>query len=166
MLDNIYNGRIETIYSNNYNIMQAIKTADVVVGAVLIPGKKAPKVITEEMVKAMKPGSVVVDIAIDQGGCVETVEGPTTHQDPVFKKHDVIHYAVANVPGAVSRTGTLALSNVTLPYIMEMANKGWKNAMKDNRALAKGANVIDGHIVYEGVAESFNQEYVELNSLL
>ncbi len=165
-LDDVYNGKIETVYSNNYNLMEAVKTADVVVGAVLIPGAKAPKLVTEEMVKAMKPGTVIVDIAIDQGGSVETVDAPTTHENPTFVKHDVIHYAVANVPGAVSRTGTLALTNVTLKYMMALANKGWKQALKDDPALAKGANTINGKVVYKGVAEAFDLEYTDINELL
>lgn len=165
-LDDVYNGQIETSFSNNYNIMEACKTADVVVGAVLIPGAKAPKLITEEIVKAMKPGSVIVDIAIDQGGSVETVEAPTTHQNPTFVKHDVIHYAVANVPGAVARTGTLALTNVTLRYMVDIANKGWERALKEDPALAKGANVVEGKIVYQAVAEAFDMPYVDLKEVL
>lgn len=165
-LDDVYNGRIETVYSNNYNLMEACKTADVVVGAVLIPGAKAPKLITEEIVKAMKPGSVIVDIAIDQGGSVETVDAPTTHQDPIFVKHDVIHYAVANVPGAVSKTGTLALTNATFRYTMALANKGWKKALQDDPALAKGANTINGKVTYEAVAHDLGYDYVPVSEFL
>ncbi|MBC8590120.1 alanine dehydrogenase [Wansuia hejianensis] len=165
-LGEVFMGRIETLYSNNYNLTEAIKTADLVVGAVLIPGSKAPKLVTEEMVKQMEPGSVIVDVAIDQGGCVETIEKPTTHQDPIFVKHGVIHYAVANIPGAVAQTSTLALTNVTLPYAMRIANKGWKQALKDDPALAKGANVIDGKITYKAVADAFDMEYVELDKIL
>src|SRR5699024_858993 len=132
-LGEVFMGQIETLYSNNYNMTEAIKTADLVIGAVLIPGARAPKLVTEEMVKKMEPGSVVVDVAIDQGGSVETIDGPTTHDEPTFVKHGVIHYAVANIPGAVSQTSTLALTNVTLPYITQVANKGWKKALKDNQ---------------------------------
>lgn len=165
-LDDVYNGKIETVYSNNYNLMEACKTADVVVGAVLIPGAKAPKLVTEEIVKEMKPGSVIVDIAIDQGGSVETVEAPTTHQEPTFVKHDVIHYAVANVPGAVSKTGTLALTNATTRYAIDIANKGWKEAVKQDPALAKGVNTVDGYITYKSVAEAFDMEYKPLEEIL
>jgi len=165
-LDDVYNGKIETLYSNNYNLMEACKTADVVVGAVLIPGAKAPKLITEEIVKAMKPGSVIVDIAIDQGGSVETVDAPTTHENPTFVKHDVIHYAVANVPGAVSKTGTLALTNATFRYTMALANKGWKQALKDDPALAKGANTINGKVTYEAVAHDLGYDYVPVAEFL
>lgn len=165
-LGEVFMGRVETLYSNNYNLMQAVKTADLVVGAVLIPGAKAPKLVTEEMVKMMEPGSVIVDVAIDQGGCVETIEHPTTHADPIFVKHGVIHYAVANIPGAVPRTSTLALTNVTLPYAVRIANKGWKQALKDDPALAKGANVVEGKIVYKAVADAFEMEYKELNEIL
>lgn len=165
-LDDVYNGKIETLYSNSYNLMEAAKTADVVVGAVLIPGAKAPKLVTEEMVKAMKPGTVIVDIAIDQGGSVETVDAPTTHQEPTFVKHDVIHYAVANVPGAVSKTGTLALTNATFRYTMALANKGWKKALQDDPALAKGANTINGKVTYKAVAEDLGYDYVPVADFL
>jgi len=165
-LGEVFMGRLETLYSNNYNIMQAVKTADLVVGAVLIPGAKAPKLITEEMVKQMEPGSVIVDVAIDQGGCVETIEKPTTHSDPIFVKHDVVHYAVANIPGAVPRTSTLALTNVTLPYALRIANKGWKQALIDDEPLRKGANVLDGKIVYKSVADAFNMPYTPVEEVL
>jgi alanine dehydrogenase len=165
-LNEVFMGSIETLYSNNYNLTQAIKTADLVVGAVLIPGAKAPKLITEEMVKQMEPGSVIVDVAIDQGGSVETIDHPTTHADPIFVKHDVIHYAVANIPGAVPRTSTLALTNVTLPYAVRIANKGWKKALIDEEPLRKGANVIDGKIVYKSVAEAFNMSYTPVEEVL
>jgi len=165
-LGEVFMGRIETLYSNSYNIAKAVKTADLVVGAVLIPGAKAPKLITEEMVKSMEPGSVIADVAIDQGGCVETIEHPTTHADPVFIKHGVVHYAVANIPGAVPRTSTLALTNVTLPYALKIANSGWKQALLDDPALAKGANVVNGKITYKAVAEAFDLEYTDLNEVL
>ena len=165
-LNEVFMGRIETLYSNNFNIMNACKTADLVVGAVLIPGAKAPKLITEEIVKAMKPGTVIVDVAIDQGGSVETVEHPTTHTDPVFVKHGVIHYAVANIPGAVPQTATLALTNVTLGYALKLANKGWLQAVKEDPSLAKGVNIVDGKIVYKSVADAFGMEYTPLNEVI
>jgi alanine dehydrogenase len=164
-LGEVFMGRLETLYSNNYNLTQAIKTADLVVGAVLIPGAKAPKLVTEEMVKLMEPGSVLVDVAIDQGGCMETTH-PTTHAEPIFMKHDVVHYAVANIPGAVPRTSTLALTNVTLPYAVRIANKGWKQALIDEEPLRKGANVLDGKIVYKSVAEAFNMPYTPVEEVL
>ncbi|MCR2043143.1 alanine dehydrogenase [Anaerosalibacter massiliensis] len=164
-LNEVFMGRIETLYSNNYNITNAVKTADLVVGAVLIPGAKAPKLVTEEMVKLMEPGSVLVDVAIDQGGCIETTH-PTTHADPIFMKHDVVHYAVANIPGAVPRTSTLALTNVTLPYALRIANKGWKQALKDEMPLRKGANVVEGKVVYEAVAKAFDLPYTSVEEVL
>lgn len=165
-LGEVFMGRLETLYSNNYNLMQACKTADLVVGAVLIPGKKAPKLVTEEMVKAMKPGTVIVDVAIDQGGSVETIKAPTSHAEPTFVLHDVVHYAVPNIPGAVPQTSTLALTNVTLGYAIRIANKGWKQALKDEPALALGANVVDGKVTYLGVAEAFGMEYTPIQELL
>lgn len=164
-LGEVFMGRLETLYSNNYNITQAVKTADLVVGAVLIPGAKAPKLITEEMVKQMEPGSVLVDVAIDQGGCIETMR-PTTHADPVYMLHDVVHYGVANIPGAVSRTSTLALTNVTLPYALRIANKGWKKALTDEVPLRMGANVVEGKVVYKAVADAFNLPYVPVEEVL
>lgn len=165
-LGEVFMGRLETLYSNNYNLMEACKTADLVVGAVLIPGKKAPKLITEEMVKAMKPGTVIVDVAIDQGGSVETIEKPTSHAEPTFIKHDVVHYAVPNIPGAVPQTSTLALTNVTLGYALRLANKGWKQALKDEPGLAKGANVVAGKVTYKGVAEAFDLPFTPIAELL
>lgn len=165
-LDDIYQGRVETLYSNRFNLMKAVSEADLVIGAVLIPGAKAPKLITEEMVQAMEPGSVIVDVAIDQGGCVETIDHPTTHAEPVFVKHGVIHYAVANMPGAVPRTSTFALTNATLPYALEIANKGWKKAVMENKALAKGVNVLNGKITYKAVAEAHNLPYTPLEEVL
>lgn len=164
-LNEVFMGRIETVYSNNYNITNAVKDADLVIGSVLIPGAKAPKLVTEEMIKLMEPGSVVVDVAIDQGGCIETSH-PTTHADPTYVKHDVVHYAVANIPGAVPRTSTLALTNVTLPYAVRIANKGWKQAMIDEVPLRKGANTIEGKIVYKAVADAFDLEYTPVEKVL
>lgn len=165
-LGEVFMGKIETLYSNNYNMTKAVESADLVVGAVLIPGSKAPKLVTEEMVKKMEKGSVIVDVAIDQGGCVETIEAPTTHDDPTFVKHDVIHYAVANIPGAVAQTSTLALTNVTLPYALKIANMGWKDALNKDASLAKGANVIDGFITYKGVSDALDMEYKPLEDII
>jgi len=165
-LGEVFMGKIETVHSNNYDMMNVIKTADLVVGAVLIPGSKTPKLVTEEMVKQMEPGSVIVDVAIDQGGCVETIDRPTTHDDPVFVKHGVIHYAVANIPGAVAQTSTLGLTNETLRYAMNIAKKGWKQAVRDDSALAKGINIAGGKITYKGVAEAFDMEYTKLEDVL
>ncbi len=166
-LNEVFMGRIETLYSNNFNIMNACKSADLVVSCVLIPGAKAPRLVTEEIVKAMKPGTVIVDVAIDQGGSVETTVGhATTHDDPVFVKHDVIHYAVANIPGAVPQTATLALTNVTLGYAIRIANKGWKEACKADKALALGLNVAEGKVTYKSVAETFGMEYTPVEELL
>ena len=142
------------IYSNRQNILEEISNADLVVGAVLIPGAKAPKLIRREDLKTMQPGCVIVDVAIDQGGCVETIKA-TTHENPTYVVDGVIHYGVANMPGGVPRTSTLALTNATLPYAMQLANKGWKQALRDNPALLKGLNVTDGHVTYPGVAEAF-----------
>lgn len=165
-LGEVFMGQVETLYSNNYNMMQAIKSADLVIGAVLIPGSKAPKLVTEEMVKLMEPGSVIVDVAIDQGGCVATIEKPTTHENPTFVKHGVIHYAVANIPGAVAQTSTLALTNSTLPYVMRIANKGWKQALKDDPSLAKGANVVNGKITYKAVSDTFDLVFTSIEEML
>jgi alanine dehydrogenase len=152
--------------SNRYNIKNAVKDADLLVGAVLIPGTKAPQLVTEDMVKEMKPGSVIVDVAIDQGGCIQTIDKCTTHSDPVYEKYGVVHYSVANMPGAVARTSTLALTNATLPYALKLANKGWEAAVKDDTALAKGVNVVDGKITYQAVAEALEQEYVPLENFV
>lgn len=165
-LNEVFMGRIETLYSNSYNLKQAMKTADLVVGAVLLPGKKTPKLISEDMVKVMPKGGVIVDVAIDQGGCVATIDGPTTHDNPVFEKHGILHYAVANIPGAVPRTSTLALTNETLKYAVLLANLGYKDAFKRDKALMKGANVVKGNITCKGVAEALNYEYVDVETLI
>ena len=154
-----------TLYSNRTAVRELISQADVVVGAVLNPGAKAPKLITHEMLKIMKPGSVLVDVAIDQGGCFETSKA-TTHSQPTFKVDNVVHYCVANMPGAVPRTSTLALTNATLPYALKIANRGWKRAMQENPDIKLGANVISGHITYRGVAEAFDMDLVPIDSLL
>jgi alanine dehydrogenase len=153
------------LMSKPTTVRRLITEADVVVGAVLIPGAKAPKLITREMLKTMKPGSVLVDVAIDQGGCFETSK-PTTHADPIYTVDGVVHYCVANMPGAVAKTSTLALTNATLPYAVEIANKGWKKAMKENTEIKHGANVVTGKITYTGVAAAFGLEYVPIDSLI
>lgn len=153
-IEDIYNGGIQTRTSNSHNIAAALKDADLVIGSVLIPGEKAPKLVTDDMVKAMKPGSVLVDIAIDQGGCFENSR-PTTHDNPTYTVHNSIYYCVANMPGAVPETSTAALTNATLPYVVALANKGWVQALRDDEALAKGLNVHEGIITNKGVADAF-----------
>jgi alanine dehydrogenase len=148
---------MQTMYSSEHNLAEVIKEADAVISTVLIPGEKAPKIIKEYMVKSMKPGAIIVDISIDQGGSVETIDHATTHDDPVFEKYGVNHYSVANMPGAVARTSTYALTNATLSYMVRLANKGIK-ACLDDEALLKGVNVINGKITYAGVAVAFNEE--------
>lgn len=165
-LDDIFGVKIKTVMSNSFNIAAAVKEADLVVGAVLIPGAKAPHLVTEEMVKTMKPGSVIVDVAIDQGGSVETIDRVTTHSDPVFEKFGVVHYSVANMPGAVPHTSTFALTNATLPYALELANKGGVKAVKENKALKLGVNVANGHVTYEAVAKSLGHEYCTADQAL
>ncbi|TEB05989.1 Alanine dehydrogenase [Pelotomaculum schinkii] len=165
-LDDIFGGRITTLISNSYNIERAVRYADLLVAAVLVPGARAPHIVTEEMVKQMKPGSVIVDIAIDQGGSVETIDRETTHDDPVFIKHGVIHYAVANMPGAVARTSTYALTNATLSYALEIAGKGYLRAIKENQALALGVNVIHGMLTCKAVAEALHLEYTPLAQII
>jgi len=164
-LDDIFGSRIKTLMSNSYNIMQAVAEADLLVGAVLIPGAKAPKLVTEEMVKAMKQGSVIVDVAIDQGGSVETIDHVTTHAEPTYEKFGVIHYSVANMPGAVARTSTFALTNATLPYALKLANLGYAEAIRTDLAVARGVNVIHGKLTYKAVAEALNQEYTPLSEV-
>ncbi len=161
-LDDIFGTKVQTLASNPFNVAEAVKKADLVVGAVLIPGAKAPKLVSEEMVAAMKPGSVIVDVAIDQGGCVATMDHTTTHSNPTFVKHGVVHYSVPNIPGAVPRTSTFALTNATLPYALLLANKGFKEAVKSNAPLAKGVNVTAGKVVYEEVAKAHNLPYTPL----
>ncbi|ENQ3079008.1 alanine dehydrogenase [Bacillus sp. WLY-B-L8] len=165
-LDDIFGNQVTTLMSNPYNIAQAVKESDLVIGAVLIPGAKAPKLVTEEMIKSMEPGSVVVDIAIDQGGIFETTDRITTHDNPTYEKHGVVHYAVANMPGAVPRTSTLALTNVTVPYAVQIANKGYKKACLENTALLKGINALEGYVTFEAVAEAHGVEYKAAKELL
>ncbi|MBS7530966.1 alanine dehydrogenase [Hazenella sp. IB182353] len=162
-LDDLYQGRLRTLISNHYNIANATQKADLLIGAVLIPGRRAPNLVTEDMVKNMQPGAVVVDVAIDQGGSIATIDRVTTHADPIYVKHEVVHYAVANMPGAVPRTSTYALTNVTVPYALQIASKGLMKALQANQALAKGVNVVNGHVTYEAVAESLKLPYVPLN---
>ena len=158
-LDDIFHGRVNTVMSNFFNIASWVEKADLLVSAVLIHGAKAPKLVSEQMVKSMSQGSVIVDVAIDQGGSVETIDRITTHSDPTYIKHGVVHYAVANMPGAVARTSTFALTNATLDYALQIANKGWKRATKENVALARGLNVVGGKVTYKAVAESLNLTY-------
>lgn len=152
---------VKTLMSSEYNIRQELKTADLVIGSVLIPGAKAPKLVTRDMLKDMEPGTVMVDVAIDQGGCFETSR-PTTHEDPVYYVDGILHYCVANIPGAVPYTSTLALTNATMPYIIQLANKGWREACRDNEELRKGLNIVEGKVVYKPVAEAWGLEYEEL----
>lgn len=164
-LDDIMPANVQTLFSNGYNIRAAIKTADLVIGGVLIPGAKAPHLITREMLKLMKKGSVLVDVAVDQGGCFETTKA-TTHADPTYVIDDVIHYCVANMPGAVPYTSTLALTNATLPYALQLANQGWKEACNKNAELRLGLNVVNGKVVYKGVSEAFNLPYTPVEDIL
>ncbi|WP_201587988.1 alanine dehydrogenase [Psychrobacter jeotgali] len=165
-LSEMFGNNVQTLISNKVNIAKSVKDSDLVIGAVLIPGASTPKLVTEEMVESMDDGGVIIDIAIDQGGAFETTDHVTTHDDPTYTKHGIIHYAVANIPGAVPRTATMALSNVTLPYIQELAKKGFKKACDDNPALAKGVNTAQGHMTYEAVAEALNYEYKDLGELV
>ncbi len=153
-LSDIMPANVTTLYSNEYNIRRHIQDSDLIVGAVLIPGAKAPNLITRDMLKLMRPGTVLVDVAVDQGGCIETCH-PTTHADPTFIIDDVVHYCVANMPGAVPYTSTIALTNATLPYALQLADKGWVQACKDNASLKLGLNVVKGKVVYAGVAAAF-----------
>jgi alanine dehydrogenase len=165
-LDDIFGAGAQTLASNSYNVAEAVKSADLVVGAVLVPGAMAPKLVTEAMVKTMKIGSAMVDVAIDQGGCIETMDHTTTHSNPIFTKHGVVHYSVPNIPGAVPRTSTLALTNATLPYAVLLAQKGFKEAVKSNAALAKGVNVTGGMVTYQAVAQAHNLPYTPLERIL
>src|SRR6476661_3486831 len=157
-LSDVMPANVTLIYSNRHNILEQISTADLVVGAVLIPGAIAPKLIRRGDLKTMQPGAVIVDVAIDQGGCVETIHA-TTHENPTYVVDGIIHYGVANMPGGVPRTSTLALTNATLPYALQLANKGWKKALRDNPALLKGLNMTEGKVTYPGVAEAFGMTY-------
>ncbi len=163
--DKIFGTKIQTVVSNAFELEKACLEADLVVGAVLIPGAKAPKLVTNELVSRMKAGSVLVDIAIDQGGCFEDSR-PTTHAEPTFKVHESVFYCVANMPGAVPNTSTYALTNATLPYIVELANRGWVEALRRDAALAKGLNTHDGQVVYKEVAEAHGLDHMDLETLL
>jgi alanine dehydrogenase len=164
-LADVMPANVKTMMSNEFNIREQIKQADLIVGAVLIPGAKAPHLITKDMLKDMKKGAVVVDVAVDQGGCIETCK-PTTHENPTYVIDDVVHYCVANMPGAVPYTSTLALTNATLPYAIQLADKGWKKAAQENTDLVPGLNVIQGDIVYKAVAEAFNMPYIPVEKYL
>jgi alanine dehydrogenase len=164
-LDDVMPANCFMLYSSPATLRELITRADVVVGAVLIPGAKAPKLITREMLKTMKPGAVLVDVAIDQGGCFETSKA-TTHTDPIYTVEGVVHYCVANMPGAVARTSTMALTNATLPYAVEIANKGWKKAMTESEEIKLGANVINGKVTYKAVADAFDLDYTPIEELL
>ncbi|HLT68778.1 MAG TPA: alanine dehydrogenase [Acidimicrobiales bacterium] len=164
-VDQIQMGRVTTLASNRGNVERVVAEADLVIGAVLVPGGRAPIVVTEEMIRSMKPGAVVVDVAIDQGGCIETSH-ETTHEDPVFEKHGVLHYAVGNLPGAVPNTSTYALTNVTVPYLVELARRGVAAALRADPALARGVNTMAGHVVHPAVAEALGRPYVPLDEVL
>lgn len=164
-IDKIHKGRIMTIASNRLAVEEAVLSCDLVIGAVLVPGALAPRIVSEEVVKEMKPGAVVVDISIDQGGCFETSR-MTTHSDPTYVVHDVVHYCVGNMPGAVPHTSTYALTNATLPYVVALADHGLAGAIQDDPALAKGVNVFKGEVVYEPVAEAHGLEFVPLDKLI
>ena len=161
-LDDIMPKNVKTKFSNHYNIKECIKNAHLVIGAVLLPGAKAPNLITKEMLKDLDKGTVLVDVAVDQGGCFETTK-PTTHSDPTYIIDDVLHYSVANMPGAVPMTSTEGLTNATINYAIEIANKGWKQACIENNPLKKGLNIVRGDVVYQAVAEAFNMKYTKLN---
>ncbi|MEM6362278.1 MAG: alanine dehydrogenase [Bacteroidota bacterium] len=164
-LDDVMPANVNTFMSNEYNIRELIGSHDLIVGAVLIPGAKAPNLITRDMLKEMRPGTVLVDVAVDQGGCIETCK-PTTHENPTFIIDDILHYCVANMPGAVPYTSTLALTNATLPYAIELANKGWKTACNHNEELKLGLNVINGEIVYKAVSEAFDLSHTPVEKFL
>lgn len=165
-LDDIFGSNINTLMSNPYNIASAVQEADLVIGAVLIPGARAPKLVTEEMVKSMEPGSVIIDVAIDQGGIFETADRISTHDNPTYTKHGIIHYAVANMPGAVPRTSTISLTNATVLYALEIANKGYIQASLDNPAILKGLNTLGGSVVFKAVAEAHGLPYQPAEDLL
>jgi alanine dehydrogenase len=164
-LSDVMPANVQLVYSNRHNLLEQIEQADLVVGAVLLPGAKAPNLITRDDLKRMKNGSVIVDVAVDQGGCVETIR-PTTHEDPIYEIDGVIHYGVANMPGGVPRTSTLALTNATFPYAARLARLGWKDACRQDPALALGLNVVQGKVVYPGVAEAFGLPYVPVAEVL
>ncbi|MFD0713751.1 alanine dehydrogenase [Paenibacillus sp. GCM10027626] len=163
-LDDIFGKGINTLMSNPYNIAEAVAEADLIIGAVLIPGSRAPKLVTEQMVRAMSPGSVIIDVAVDQGGIFETVDRVTTHDEPTYEKFGIIHYAVSNMPGIVPRTSTIALTNVTLPYALQISRLGIARALADNPALRAGVNTAGGHITCEPVARDLGYKYVSVDN--
>ncbi|GGB86879.1 alanine dehydrogenase [Dyadobacter sediminis] len=163
-LEDIMPANVDTVMSNEYNIRDLVKSANLIIGGVLIPGAKAPSLITRDMLKLMKPGTVMVDVAIDQGGCFETSKA-TTHEHPIYEVDGVVHYCVANMPGAVPYTSTLALTNATLPYALQLANLGWKAACSRNEELRKGLNVVNGQVVFKGVSEAWNLPYTEVEKI-
>lgn len=164
-LADVMPANVITRYSNEYNIIEEISVSDLIVGAVLIPGAKAPSLVRRDMLKHIRPGSVMVDVAVDQGGCFETTK-PTTHDNPTYIVDDVVHYCVANMPGAVPYTSTIALTNATLPYALQLAEQGWEKACRANEPLRKGLNVVHGNVVYKGVADAFNLPYTPVESVL
>lgn len=165
-LDDLFSGRLTTLIYNEYQVAEIVPRADLLIGAVLVAGAKAPRVVTEEMVKTMKKGAVIVDVAIDQGGSIETIDRVTTHDHPYYEKHGVIHYSVANMPGAVPRTSTFALTGVTLPYLLELANKGTLRALREDPALLAGLNTCQGQITCAPVAEAMSKDYVSAGKLV
>jgi alanine dehydrogenase len=164
-LADVMPANVITMYSNELTIRELVRTHDLIVGAVLIPGAKAPNLVTRDMLKTMHPGTVLVDVAIDQGGCIETSK-PTTHDDPIYIIDEVVHYCVANMPGAVPYTSTVALTNATLPYAILLAEKGWKKACQENNSLKLGLNIVNGKVVYKGVASAFDLEYTSVEEFL
>jgi alanine dehydrogenase len=164
-LDDIMPANVKTMMSNEYNIRAQVRFSDLIIGAVLIPGSKAPSLITRDMLRTMNPGTVLIDVAVDQGGCIETTV-PTTHAHPTYVIDDVIHYTVANMPGAVPRTSTIALTNATLSYAIQLAEKGWEKACSEDIALRKGLNVVKGKVVYKGVADTFGLPYHEVSEVI
>jgi alanine dehydrogenase len=164
-LSDVMPANVEMIYSNRHNLLERLEHADLVVGAVLLPGAKAPKLVKRADLAKMKKGSVIVDVAVDQGGCVETIR-PTTHENPIYEIDGVIHYGVANMPGGVPRTSTLALTNATFPYASRLARLGWEEACRQDRALLLGLNIVDGKVVYPAVAEAFDLPYTPIDQVL
>ena len=165
-LEDVFGHQIQTLMSNPFNIEASVREADVVIGAVLIPGAKAPKLVTDDMVQQMRPGSVIVDVAVDQGGVISTADRVTTHDEPVYEKHGVLHYAVANIPGAVARTSTIALTNVTLPYIEALAGKGFKKAILDDAGLREGVTTYQGQLTSQPVAEGLERDFTPISELV
>lgn len=165
-IEDIYGSRIKTLTLNELTLAESVRDADLFIGGILVPGAKAPQLVKEYMVKSMKAGSVIVDVAIDQGGCVETTTHATTHDDPIYVKHGVIHYTVANMPGAYAKTSTYALTNATLPYIMKVANDGLHQSLLNDESLRKGVNVMDGKCTLEGLASSLDLEYTDINYII